>query len=214
MRLQTVKPFKDKQNACTRFSIIHVTEPSILDLFQGDILDLLGLYQTVLCSPADDAAHSVEALYDNIKAACPNCWLAVSGSGHVLSLATLEECARGSTALLHGISAPTSGLTVSPKDLVKRAVIQITASILEEGFQARGLQRINAQFDADNHGARGFCLRFGFQKNAQWVPACLGEGKATDPEQALWTLTNQRYWQITRPLLTKALQRINSVTTL
>lgn len=138
------------------FRVLRVETPEALNPVQAiGIRLLLQEYQAVL---ADDFT-SPESLQENTLACIPYLWLLIDTDDQVQAIATLTEVIPGCTACLHGAAAPRMrGHT---------AVDTMARELFRHAFEELRLHKLKAVFDADNAGARGFCLRWRFTKEAR-----------------------------------------------
>jgi RimJ/RimL family protein N-acetyltransferase len=129
---------------------------------------LLAQYADVL---ADDF-NAPESLFENTLACVPYLWLLLDDDEHVQAVATLTDVVEGDSACLHGAAA----LEMRHH----KAVAAMACELFRYAFEELRLHKLKAVFDADNKGARGFCLRWRFAKEARLSAETLRNGEKTD----------------------------------
>jgi RimJ/RimL family protein N-acetyltransferase len=139
--------------------IEQIRTPGRFERFRFGIEHLTACYRHVLldASCEDDPA----VLIENLAASLPLLWVLIGEETElVLGLASLTDIVPGRHAYLHGLSVP--GLRRSP------AVAETALAAMAYVFENYGVLKIKAEFEADNLGAKGFCLRMGFRKEGHF----------------------------------------------
>lgn len=116
---------------------------------------LLAIHASALHDAAS-APGGVSTLLDNCASTRPYLWLALE-EGRAIACASLSAVQPGKEATLHGALHPAAR---------KHPLAQVLWQCVLTCARTEGLalQRLIAEFDSDNRGAKGFCLRHGFQK--------------------------------------------------
>jgi hypothetical protein len=149
------------------------------------------------------------ALLINVRSTIPYLWLAVEGH-NVLAATCLSDETPDWQAKIHGLSVNSHhGVSYSNvasgqmSDLKKKrrlAVIDhISLAAMNFAFDMLNLHKLTAQFDVDNHGARGYCLRMGFQREARLWAETRRNGQPMD--QYRYVLFREDFFRKTKPQL-------------
>ncbi|MEB3206241.1 MAG: GNAT family protein [Vampirovibrionales bacterium] len=146
------------------------------------------------------------ALFLNVRSTIPYLWLAVAGQ-QVLAATCLSDETPDWQAKIHGVSVDYDHGT-SDNDFaseqrpdcskkLRRAVIEQTSlAAMNFAFDMLNLHKLTAQFDVDNHGARGYCLRMGFQREARLLAETRRNGQPVD--QYRYVLFRDDYFKKTK----------------
>lgn len=149
-------------------SMVRMTKPACLLPYQAGVQQLLSIYQNVL---ADDFTIA-ENLFENTAACIPYLWLLVSECNTVYGIASLTDVIPGRHSFIHGAYHPSIRKHPQVKTIID--------AVLHEAFYTLGVQKLKAEFDADNVGAKGFCHRFGFIQEARLRADTQRQGKKQD----------------------------------
>lgn len=178
--------------------------------YQASMGDLLKRYRALLL---DDASRSGEAerdarlLLENTAACVPWLWVLTDGACQVWAIAALSDIQPGRHAFLHGASHPAlkrhSGRGGGD---IERTLLPV----LQAAFQELGLLKLKAEFEADNAGAKGFCLRLGFRREALFKADIQVGGRLRDV--AIYSLSAQRYRENLLPRLVRYLRKTSPFT--
>lgn len=129
--------------------------------YQDSLFELLKTHRHILLDDAqrsDNQQQDSQLLAKNTLSAIPYLWLLVDDSNRVWAAGALTDIQPDRHAFLHGIS-----------DFALPEKVGITKTFLalaKAAFEELRLLKIKAEFEADNRGAKGFCLRLGFQREA------------------------------------------------
>ncbi len=147
--------------------------------------ELLSAHQRLL---TDDFVPSLDTLARNLATTVPFLWVGRDVDNRLWTGASLNDVIPGRHAFLHGISHP---------QIRRHPAVTLTAmAALETAFEELAVMKVKAEFDADNRGARGFCLRFGFTKEAHFKDDTRVGGRPKDV--VVWSLFAHTYYAQTR----------------
>ncbi len=157
------------------FHSLRLETPERFERYRAGIQSLLACYQPVLLD--DFSLPSKEAnpesatdlsgwLTENTRSCLPWVWVLHDTGQNLYALAALSQVIPGRHAYLHGVSHP-EWPTPQDSPRQRQAVLtRFAQTVLKDAFHTGGFQKIKAEFEADNQGARGFCLRMGFSREA------------------------------------------------
>lgn len=155
------------------------------EAIRSQLSALVAVHQYAL---TDDFVPSLSMLVDNLATTIPLLWVARDVAGRLWTGASLNEVIPGRHAFLHGISHP---------EIRRHPAIGLTAlAALETAFEELGVMKVKAEFDADNKGAKGFCLRYGFEREAYFREDTRSGGQPKDV--TVWSLFAHTYYTQTR----------------
>ena len=147
---QTIQPLPLRQ--------IAINSAAEFERYKPGIQALLTIYQTVLlddfCNP-----HPTH-LVDNVGTYIPWLWILADPNGRIDAVAGLSDIIPGRHAYLHGVSHP---------DTRKHPAVRALGEwVLQVAFAALGVHKVKAEIEANNPGAKGFCRRMGFIREAHF----------------------------------------------
>lgn len=135
-----------------------------------------------------EAGQSLEMLATNALSHLPYLWLAWEGET-LLAACYFSDVSPGQSATLHGASSPEAR-----RHPIKR---QLASQVLATAFgDELQLSEVIAIFDADNRGAKGFCLMAGFRPHPQLNPTPIPGIQRADGQpirQLRWGLSQSSY---------------------
>jgi RimJ/RimL family protein N-acetyltransferase len=142
--------------------VFQVQSQNDFQLYELGTMALLKRFQSVLLD--DFTAGDVQHLVDNTRGYCPWLWLLVSAdpepSARVYGLIALSDIIPGRHAFVHGVSHP---------EIRKHpAIHQLAREVLSIAFNDLKVHKVKAEIEADNIGAKGFCRRMGFTREAHF----------------------------------------------
>jgi RimJ/RimL family protein N-acetyltransferase len=138
--------------------ICHIQEITQFQRFETSIRALIEHYQAILWD--DFSGPNPESLVSNLATYCPWLWLLIDDQAHVYAIAGFSDIIPNRHAFLHGVSHPTIRKNT--------ALNQLGHFILNEAFDNLGLHKVKAEIEANNLGAKGFCRRMGFTREAHF----------------------------------------------
>ncbi len=164
------------------FHVVRVADQATFQRYQSGIQAVLSHYEAVL---TDDFSNP-RLLLQNTATYIPFLWLSTDAHDNVCGLAALADILPGQYAYLHGVSYPVLRHTHAINDVVQAA--------FDVAFKPPlSLVKIKAEFDADNRGAKGFCLRMGFVKEAHFKRDTRVNGEPRDV--AVYSLFAEDFWR-------------------
>lgn len=154
--------------------------------YQDSLFRLLETHRHILLDDGQrsgDWQQDSQLLVENTLSAMPYLWLLIDETDRVWAAGALTDIQANRHAFLHG---------VSDCALPEKAWITKTFwTLAKVAFEELGLLKIKAEFEADNRGAKGFCLRLGFQKEAMFHHDILVNGELRDV--LIYTLPAERF---------------------
>jgi RimJ/RimL family protein N-acetyltransferase len=166
--------------------------------YQPAIGALLKTYRGILL---DDASRTENPdadtcfLMENTAACMPWLWVLADDAGEVWAIAALTDVQPGRHAFLHGVTHPDFRKSAD----AGRDIEQTLLSVLKAAFGPLALLKLKAEFERDNPGAKGFCLRLGFQREALFKADVKLDGRLRDV--AIYSLPAHRYQSVLLPRL-------------
>ncbi len=133
---------------------------------------LLAPWLSVLEEDRQQSMAEKGVLFENLSAVLPYLWIATDDIRQVIATASLTVVTPGHSATLHGVRA----LAYRKHPMIR----ELAWSVLSEAFQELRVNKLKAQFEADNVGALGFCRLYGFQKEAHFREESLKQGQRKD----------------------------------
>jgi hypothetical protein len=143
--------------------------------YQESLFRLLETHRHILLDDAqrsDNPQQDSRFLVENTLSAIPYLWLLIDEANRVWAAGALTDIQPNRHAFLHGISD-----SVLPE---KAWITKTFWRLAKVAFEELKLLKIKAEFEADNRGAKGFCLRLGFQKEALFQHDILVNGELRD----------------------------------
>lgn len=138
--------------------ILRLQRPSDFEVHQNGIRLLLTRYRDILYTPA--TGMHPEALVENTHGLLPYLWVITGFHQGVQAVAGLSDIEPGRHAFIHGVSHP---------DMRRHPLLGKLAKVMFAcAFRELKLPKLKAEFEAGNAGARGFCLRHGFVREAHF----------------------------------------------
>lgn len=177
-----------------------IQTPSDLTPYHPGLLALLKTHCSVLLDDVQRTGNmeqDARFLLENIAGYAPWVCLLTDANATVWGVAALSDIQPGRHAFLHGVSHP--GLRESAD--IDRTVFPLT----QAAFETLNLLKLKAEFEANNAGAKGFCLRLGFRREALFKADVQINGQRRDV--ALYSLPVEIYRHTTRPILLRRSQQ-------
>lgn len=138
--------------------IRHIQDLQQFQKFEPGIRALLEIYQSVLLD--DFCDPNLDYLVSNSSTYLPWFWLLTDEQNTVYAMASLSHIIPGRHAYLHGVS--------HPKIRRNPALSQLGNWVVNVAFQSLGVHKVKAEIEGNNLGAKGFCRRMGFKKEAHF----------------------------------------------
>lgn len=162
-------------------TVVQIQTPTQLQRWRPQLETLLS--QHLLALQDAFGPFTASQAVTNLANQLPHVWLAVDEMGQAIAAASLSEVQPYCRATVHGVSRyDAQGRPV--KHPIRQVLVQ---RVLQYAFQVLRVYRLEARYDADNQGARGFCLRWGFRPEAMLRGAVLKpDGRRLD--SAIWCL--------------------------
>lgn len=161
--------------------------------YQASLFKLLETHRHILLDDAQrtgDGQRDSRLLVENTLNTIPYLWLLIDDFNRVWAAGALTDIQANRHAFLHGISDG-----ALPE---KAGITKTFLTLAKVAFEELGLLKIKAEFEADNRGAKGFCLRLGFQKEASFHQDICVNGQLRDvviytlPAEKLRTRLNSK----------------------
>jgi hypothetical protein len=166
--------------------------------YQPTIGALLKTYRSILL---DDASRTKNPdadtcfLMENTAACIPWLWVLADCAGDVWAIAALTDVQPGRHAFLHGVTHPDLRKSADACRDIERTLFPV----LKAAFGPLALLKLKAEFEVDNAGAKGFCLRLGFQREALFKADIKQDGRLRDV--AIYSLSAHSYQSVLLPRL-------------
>lgn len=183
--------------------ITQITTDLMFRFYEPGIRRLLTHYETVLIDIG--CGGGPDALIENLRGSVPHIWLVVDDKkprrkDKVLGICTLSDEVPGRHAYIHGSALP---------ELRRHPAVACTAlSAMNYAFRVLNVLKVKAEFEADNRGAKGFCWRMGFQREALLKNDNIVGGQLKDV--AVYSLPRKRYWRVAASVLRGLWKYVNT----
>lgn len=154
--------------------------------YQDSLSRLLKTHRAILLDDAQRSGNGTQdtaLLFANTASAIPCLWLLVDNENRVWAAGALTDVQPNRHAFLHGVSDP--GLAI------KTGITQTFLTLAKTAFEELHLQKIKAEFEANNRGAKGFCLRLGFNREAVFRQDIEVNGQCCDV--LVYALSRQKF---------------------
>lgn len=177
-----------------------IQTPSDLMPYHPSLLVLLKTHHSVLLDDVQRTGNvelDAQFLLENIADYMPWVWLLTDASATVWGIAALSDIQLGRHAFVHGVSHPALRESAD----IDRTVFPLT----QTAFETLNLLKLKAEFEVNNSGARGFCLRLGFRREALFKADVQINGQHRDV--TIYSLTAEVYRDKTRPVLIRRSQQ-------
>ncbi len=138
--------------------------------YKPGIQALLAIYQKVLLD--DFCNPNPTLLVDNVGTYVPWLWILADANERVYAIGGLSPIIPGRHAYVHGVSHPDSRR--------HPAVRALGEWILNVAFTELNVHKVKAEIEATNWGAKGFCRRMGFIREAHFRRDNLVNGQWQD----------------------------------
>ncbi len=188
--------------------VIRIQTLDALHPYRESLENLLGRYESTLLDDAHRSGNDQQdraTMLENTISCCPWLWLLIDSDAlpaidPVVGYACLSDVEPGRHAFLHGVSEPAVRRTSGPD----RTIL----ALLETAFNALDLLKVKAEYESNNLGAKGFCRRFGFRREALFEADIWVNGQLQDV--CVSVLTATEYRQRTQPRLLSRLNMAHS----
>lgn len=177
-----------------------IQTPLDLTPYHSSLLALLKTHHSILLDDVQRTGNvelDAQFLLGNIADYTPWVWLLTDASATVWGIAALSDIQPGRHAFVHGVSHP----ALSESADIDRTVFLLT----QTAFETLNLLKLKAEFEVNNSGAKGFCLRLGFRREALFKADVQINGQ--DQDVAIYSLTAEVYRDKTRPVLIRRSQQ-------
>jgi len=157
------------------FCCIRLETPARFERHRAGIQSLLACYQSILLDDfslppreaSPEAATDLSGwLTENTSSCLPWVWVLHDAGQNLYALAVLSQVIPGRHAYLHGVSRPDWPVSQASPRHRQAVLTRFAQTVLKDAFDTGDFHKIKAEFEADNLGARGFCLRMGFSREA------------------------------------------------
>lgn len=153
------------EQALPTLTLWHIQNKDLFQRFKASLQQLLQFYGSVLMD--DFCDPNPENLVSNTATYVPWLWLLTDEHERVYALASLSDIIPGRHAFVHGMSHP--AIRKHP------AIHALGHLILKEAFCTLGVHKVKAEVEGNNLGAKGFCRRMGFTREAHFQQDnCIG----------------------------------------
>ncbi|MDX2083830.1 MAG: GNAT family protein [Candidatus Melainabacteria bacterium] len=196
-----------KSQARTTFPflrVVRIVDAEALCFYQRGLASLFTHFNAQLWDEAcqlqallqSDDRPVEQQWFGNVAQCVPYLWLAVDPWHQVWAAASLTDCVVGRHAYLHGISHPS--LRRHP------AVTETAMAAIDTAYEALGVLKVKAEFEANNIGATGFCRRFGFVREAMFEQDNRVQGQLC--AVVVYSLFANAYYHTQRRMLTHVIR--------
>ncbi len=157
--------------------------------YEPGIRHLIEHYKDILLDVS--CGESTDVLIHNLQASLPHLWLVVdenatlASEDRVKALVTLTDEIPNRHAFIHGVSHPN----------VRRHPVLMSAAIcvMNYAFDTLNVLKVKAEFEAHNKHAKGFCWRYGFQREGYFKHDNVVQNQLHDV--VIYSLKKQRFEQ-------------------
>ncbi len=157
--------------------------------YEPGIRNLIARYKDILLDEA--CGENIDILISNLQASLPHVWLVVDENSTIASMdrvkaiVTLTDEIPKRHAFIHGVSHPD----------VRRHPVLMSAAIcvMNYAFETLKVLKVKAEFEANNKHAKGFCWRYGFQREGYFKHDNMVQNQLQDV--AIYSLKKQNFEQ-------------------
>ncbi|WP_373531122.1 hypothetical protein [Vampirovibrio sp.] len=184
--------------------VCHVSSLQEWAVYQPGIEALLQTHHPILLDDyrqSGNLQQDIHFLSENTAACLPWLWVLADETDQVWAIIALSDIQPGRHAFLHGATHSHFRENKEARSAVERLLLPI----FQAAFGPLALLKLKAEFELDNAGAKGFCLRWGFQREALFKADIKLGGCLRDV--AIYSVSANRYQGWLLPRLLRGVQK-------